>query len=157
METKPLDTSWVKAWPTQFKVITQTFGSRPDYYVQFALPGHEGVDIRAYEGTQVYTIGSGTVYRYEPDEYASNYGRHIRIDHANGFRTIYAHLSAGLVGAGYKVKAGEMIGLAGRTGNTAAAHLHLMMKHDLALLGGAMYEGYPYSIIDPTPYLDSVR
>ncbi len=139
-----------------FRVITQEFGERPEYYEQFGLPGHEGVDIRAYEGTQIYAIGDGTVYRYEADEKASNYGRHIRIDHGNGYKTIYAHLSAGLVGVGYEVKAGDMVGLAGSTGNVTGPHLHLTMKNDNAQVGGEMYQGYPYNIIDPTPYLDSI-
>ena len=143
----------IKRWPTTYKVITQNFGARPDYYAGYGLPGHEGIDIRAYNGTNIYAVCDGTVYRATSHP---NYGNHVRIQHDNGFKTIYCHLSICLVKYGQAIRTGEIIGLAGSTGNSKTAHLHFMMKHDQAGEGQEMHEGYPYNIIDPTPYLDKL-
>jgi murein DD-endopeptidase MepM/ murein hydrolase activator NlpD len=67
---------------------------------------------------------------------------------------VYAHLSKNLVEVGQCVSAGDLIGLSGNTGNSSGAHLHLTLKHEDAYEHGEMYQGYPYNIIDPTPYLD---
>ena len=48
-------------WPTDFRVYTQKFGQRPEFYGKFGLPGHEGVDIRAPNGANVYACAEGVV------------------------------------------------------------------------------------------------
>ncbi|GAG22336.1 unnamed protein product, partial [marine sediment metagenome] len=41
------------AWPTDEKRVTQVFGDRPEYYAQWGLPGHEGIDLAAPMNTQI--------------------------------------------------------------------------------------------------------
>ena len=125
--------------PTEYNVITQHFGVNPQYYAQFGLPGHEGIDFRAPHGTMIFACADGTVYRVETAD-NNNYGIHVRIEHADGYKTVYAHLMKPLVMVGDIVRAGEVIGLADNTGNSHGDHLHLTLK-----LGER--------ILDPTPFL----
>jgi len=153
----PPDNFKFEVWPTDYKVITQAFGANPNYYGQFGLPGHEGVDMRAPNGTPIRAVAAGTVYEVKPDD-GHAYGVRVRVRHNYGYRTIYAHMIPGsvTVNEGQDVDAGTVLGLADETGNIwnpPAPHLHLTLKHDLAYPGGLKYIGYPYEIIDPTPFL----
>ncbi len=123
-------------WPTEYGVITQHYGMNKDYYHQFGLDGHEGIDFRAPHGSNIFACAAGTVYRVEATP-VGNYGCQVRIDHHNGYKTIYAHLLRPTVSAGDTVRMGQVIGLADNTGNSRGDHLHLTVKY-----GG--------QIIDPT-------
>jgi hypothetical protein len=79
------------------------------------------------------------------------YGRHVRIRHANGYRTVYAHLAKVLVRVGEKVSAKQRIGLADSTGNSSGSHLHLTLKRDGASANG--FTHFPKDVLDPTPFL----
>jgi predicted flap endonuclease-1-like 5' DNA nuclease len=142
-------------WPTEYGTITQKFGENPRFYNKFGLPGHEGLDFRAPEGTEIYAAADGIVTDVRLDEFADPllkpYGNQVRIQHEGGFKTIYAHLSEVVVMPGQVVKAGQLIGLAGSTGNSSAAHLHLSLKRQGATTAGET--GYPYDLVDPEPYL----
>lgn len=138
-------------WPTDYADILQGFGDNPDMYQRFGYPGHEGVDIKAPLNSNIYACAAGQVYRVDDGTTGHPYGIHIRMRHANGYSTIYAHLNQALVHAGQEVGAGEQIGLANSTGNATASHLHLTLT-----LAGATDAGlttFPNDIIDPTPYL----
>ncbi len=142
-------------WPTQYGLITQQFGERPEVYGKFGLPGHEGIDFQAPNGSEIYAVADGTVSDVRPDgnsnPNAKPYGNQIRIQHAEGYESIYAHLQQILVVLGQTVTAGQLIGLADNTGNSAGAHLHFAVKKKGATAAGAT--NYPYDLIDPTPYL----
>jgi len=146
-----------EAWPTEYRVITQTFGARPEYYGQFGLPGHEGIDIRGLEGTPVYSVADGIVSDIRYVSTGHNYGRFIRIKHAGGYELTHAHLSRIMseLDIGSTVRAGEQIAWAGDTGNASGAHWHGTLKHDNAEPGGSHYIGYPYRIVNPTPFVDA--
>lgn len=138
-------------WPTKYKVVTQPFGARPEYYGQFGLPGHEGVDIRSGMDEPVFSVCDGYVTAVD-EMGATNYGKFVRV-RTGKFEAIYAHLSEILVTAGEFLRAGDQLGLSGDTGNADGAHLHFTLKHDEAYKGGPMYIGYPSNIIDPMPYV----
>jgi hypothetical protein len=135
-------------WPTQYKVVTQEFGANPANYAPFGLPGHEGVDIRAPHGTKIFAAAGGRVFAVETNPDAHNYGIHCRVEHDDGYQTIYAHLLELFVSVGETVGSGALIGLADNTGNSFGDHLHFGMKH---YPDGQ--DGWPSNIIDPTPYL----
>ncbi len=138
-------------WPTDYSVQMQPFGVNAELYRRWGLPGHEGVDIRAPLNSHIYACADGVVYRVHDGSGGHPYGIHVRVRHADGYKTIYAHLNQVLVHTGQAVKAGDVIGLAGRTGNSVGSHLHLTLKKTGASAAGAT--PYPNDIIDPTPYL----
>ncbi len=136
------------AWPTEFRTITQYFGANPQNYTQFGLPGHEGIDIMAPMGSKVFAVAPGTVRMVYNQETGHNYGRHLRLEHADGYETIYAHLESIAVSVGQQVEAGALLGRADNTGNSFGSHLHLTLKKRDTTQGN-----WPNNIIDPTPYL----
>lgn len=103
------------------------FGWRSDPFTK-ARKMHWGMDFTAPRGTPVYATGDGTVKR--ADNYASGFGKHIRIDHGYGYLTIYAHLSKYNVKRGQKVERGDLIGFVGSTGRSEAPHLHYEVWKD---------------------------
>ena len=82
---------------------------------------HGAVDIANKQGTPVYAADGGTVILAE---WFSTYGNCVIIDHGNGLKTLYAHLSSYSVKKGDVVGQGWRIGAIGRTGRTTGAHLH---------------------------------
>ena len=83
---------------------------------------HTGMDIASNQGTAVYACDSGTVVLAE---WYGGYGNCIMIDHGNGYKTLYGHLSVISVSNGQTVSQGETIGQVGSTGNSTGPHLHL--------------------------------
>ena len=82
---------------------------------------HSGVDIKTIPNDKILAAFDGVVVRSSP---FSGYGNCIRIKHKYGFETLYSHQSKNLVKVGDKVKAGQVIGLTGRTGRATTEHLH---------------------------------
>ena len=145
-----LEPAFALQWPVDSRRVNQYFGEHPKSYKPFGLPGHEGLDLFAITGANVYAAAGGKVYQAgHPANHP--YGLHIRIRHEfNGkvYHTIYAHLSDAFVQVGQSVSAGDRIGLADNTGNSFGSHLHLTLKID-----GQQTPGYPAGVVDPWPYL----
>lgn len=89
--------------------------------------GHLGIDIAAGEGAPVYAADSGVV-TMAAGGWNYGYGNVIMVDHGNGYATLYAHLSQINVSVCQSVYAGQLIGLAGNTGNSYGAHLHFEVR-----------------------------
>ncbi|MEL6387192.1 MAG: M23 family metallopeptidase [Pseudomonadota bacterium] len=84
---------------------------------------HKGTDFAAPTGTPVYAAGHGVIER---SSRFGGYGHYVRIRHANGYQTAYAHLSrygAGIK-SGRRVRQGQVIGYVGSTGASTGPHLH---------------------------------
>jgi murein DD-endopeptidase MepM/ murein hydrolase activator NlpD len=84
---------------------------------------HTGVDWSAPIGTPILAAGNGVV---EEADRKGQYGNYIRIRHANGYQTSYAHMSRFAPGIqeGVKVRQGQVIGFVGNTGLSSGPHLH---------------------------------
>jgi len=82
---------------------------------------HKGVDFGAKPGTIVRAPADGIVVVTGWDR---SYGRYIDIDHRNGYRTRYGHLSEILTWRDQEVKRGTQIGVVGQTGRATGEHLH---------------------------------
>ncbi|MFQ5464617.1 MAG: peptidoglycan DD-metalloendopeptidase family protein [Thermodesulfobacteriota bacterium] len=87
---------------------------------------HDGIDIRAPEGTPIRAAADGVVV-YD-DKYMRGYGRIIILKHPEDFFTVYAHNKTNMVGRGDRVKRGTVIATVGRSGNATGSHLHFEVR-----------------------------
>ncbi len=109
---------WV--WPTGSRSITSPFGYRQSPTTG-ASTYHQGIDIDGNTGDAVWAAKAGVVIF---SGWGSAAGNYIKIDHGDGFTSIYMHLSSRAVSAGTIVGAGQYIGAMGATGVSTGDHLH---------------------------------
>jgi hypothetical protein len=145
-------------WPTEYRVVNleNLFGANRENYISFGLEGHEGIDIRAYDGTEIYAVADGFISDIHAIEGSHNYGIFIRVEHQDSYETTYAHLKSVLptwtVGA--PVRGGDLLGYANDTGNSYGSHLHITLKRDGYPYSDDVDDPWPYFIQDPTPFLE---
>lgn len=109
---------------------------------------HEGVDFRALMGDPIYAAADGKVSVSKMQNDKKGYGEYIVIEH-QGWQSLYAHLSVRSVKVGQSIKAGQVIGKVGSTGDSTGPHLHFGMCKNFS----ASNRGW----VDPAPYLSEVR
>ncbi len=117
-------------WPLdpQYHLITTYFG-----YSEFHNGNHGAIDIgnSGLMGANVYASKGGEVLvaktTYIP---GYDYGMYVVIDHGNGYKTLYAHLSAIYVSVGQVVEKGECIAAVGSTGWSTGPHLHFEVRQN---------------------------
>ncbi|WP_239090449.1 M23 family metallopeptidase [Asanoa iriomotensis] len=113
--------------------ITSCFGMR------WGVP-HQGIDFAMPENTPERAAAAGTViaagWAY------TGYGISVVIDHGDGYFTHYAHQNRTAVEVGQQVKAGQIIGYEGSTGDSTGPHLHF-----------EVHQGAMWNQIDPAPFL----
>jgi len=112
-------------WPVSGP-ITSPYGWRTDP-ITGARSFHDGTDIGAPCGTPVVATMPGTVVTVATDDILGHY---VVVQHADGVRTIYAHLSTQMVGAGQAIRVGQVLGLVGTTGRSTGCHLHFGATRD---------------------------
>jgi murein DD-endopeptidase MepM/ murein hydrolase activator NlpD len=102
--------------------VTSSFGMRFHPVLATNRP-HNGIDFGAPVGTPIYAAGAGIVER---SNRFGSFGNYVRIRHANGYKTIYAHLRGFARGirSGSRVQQGQTIGYLGATGRVTGPHLH---------------------------------
>lgn len=88
---------------------------------------HEGLDLIVARGTPVLASADGVVSSASSNKAMGNI---VRITHAGGYETVYAHLESMSVHAGQRVRAGERIGAVGMSGQAFAPHLHYEVRKD---------------------------
>lgn len=103
-------------WPSQYQALSG--GNFRE--------GHPGYDLSTPEGVPVYAADTGLVIFAGWS--GMGYGNTVMIDHGNGYRTLYAHLSQVSTYCGAKVQKGKIIGLSGNTGNSTGPHLHFEVR-----------------------------
>ena len=114
---------------------TSGFGYR-DSPVNGKHEFHLALDIGAEEGAEIGAFAAGTVeYIGASDEF----GNYLKISHANGVSSFYAHCSKLLVHKGDQVACGQTVALVGHTGNATGSHLHLTIEKDNIRLDPAYY------------------
>lgn len=94
---------------------------------------HSGTDFSGRYGTPIFAAGDGTI---QVMGYGNGYGRQVRIAHAHGFQTLYAHMSGfvSTLGAGDSVQQGDLIGYVGASGSATGPHLHYEVRQNGRLL-----------------------
>jgi len=129
------------AWPVE-GLVASWFGRRRTGW-------HAGIDIQAEGGRSVLAAAAGSVAF---SGWAPYYGRVIKIQHLNGFVTVYAHNSENLVQVGDQVGTGAVIATVGRSGRASGDHLHFEVRRD----GMAFNPLYLLESRDNAPVLASI-
>jgi len=124
--------------PAAGKHITSGFGYRTDPFAGSAA-FHAGLDFKGPTGAPIYSAAHGKVAFVGR---RPGYGNCVEIDHGNGLRTRYAHMSAFHIQVGQVVRAGQPIGAVGSTGRSTGPHLHFEVR----------LHGQP---VNPRPFLES--
>lgn len=106
--------------PIDYVAVTSPFGDR-DAPTEGASTNHKGVDLAAPLNTPIYATRSGTVITAS---YNSSSGYYVVIDHGDGYRSTYMHMTYYIVSAGQRVSQGQTIGYCGSTGVSTGSHLH---------------------------------
>lgn len=112
------------SWPT---TTTSISGKWPSYS---SGKYHGGVDFPVAVGTPVYSTCDGEVVAVT--SLTTSYGKHIKIKAVVNGEIVYmryCHLSDFAVSSGTKVKAGQLIGYSGNTGNSTGPHLHYEVRN----------------------------
>lgn len=107
------------AWPLRGS-LSSYFGYRPDPFTGIRR-FHAGIDIVANSGSPVRAAMDG---RVADVGYNGNYGNYIILSHADGYQTLYGHLTQASVQVGATVEQGSVIGISGNTGYSTGPHLH---------------------------------
>ena len=121
--------------PINYTAFTSPFGYRihPIYgYKKF----HYGVDLAAPTGTPIYATRGGTV---DTASYNGSAGYYVQINHGDGFRSIYMHMTHYVVGSGQHVSQGQVIGYCGSTGGSTGPHLHFGISYNGSYINPAGY------------------
>ncbi|MEV7331719.1 M23 family metallopeptidase [Micromonospora sp. NPDC093244] len=127
--TKPTP-AWVDPMPGAS--VTSCYGQRWGTL-------HAGIDLALPSGTPIRAAAAGTVT--QAGDAADGYGNSVFVDHGNGYLTHYAHQSRIAVTVGQKVKAGQVIGYEGATGDATGPHLHFEVHQGM------------WNQIDPAPFM----
>ena len=112
-------------WPLEGEV-TSPFGWRI-HPVFGTKQHHNGIDIDVPEGTIVHAAAPGTVHQIYNDP--EGYGTALVLEHADGYLTVYGHLSSVLVSVGQYVEVGQPVAESGNTGVSTGPHLHFEVRH----------------------------
>lgn len=117
--------------------ITSYYGNRKDPFTG-KTAYHNGYDLAAPKGTEIYAADSGTVVIAK---WNGGYGNCVTINHGGGIMTLYGHCSSLNVVSGQQVKRGDVIAYVGTTGRSSGNHLHFTVYKNGNLTDPAPYIG----------------
>ena len=113
-------------FPLQNFRLTSSYGVRANP-VTGNVRMHQGIDLAAPEGTEVYAVADGTVIDIGDDPV---YGIYIVISHRDRLTSLYGHLQRVETVLRLSVKSGTLIGRVGTTGQSTGPHLHFELRQD---------------------------
>jgi len=119
--------------------VSSPFGHRRYYGRRGGGGFHNGIDFEGKTGQPILAAADGVINH---QGWYFNYGRTVKISHADNFETLYAHMSrfADGIGPGSRVRKGDLIGYVGSTGRSTGPHLHF----------STIVDG---QFVDPQPYI----
>lgn len=131
------------SWPVpSCTYLTSRFGMRV-HPITGVTKSHTGVDIGAESGATIVAADGGTVVLAGVN---SGYGNCVMIDHGNGYKTLYGHMSFIAVTNGQAVSKGDTVGYVGSTGLSTGPHCHYEVWKDGSRIDPEQfYSGLTYS------------
>lgn len=139
VETRTKSSFFGPRMRTRTTLVKAKKGKRPKRIKKRYQGVHQGIDLNAPQGTDVYAAMAGRVVESRRDK---GYGNFVVIDHGNGVRTLYGHNTANLVQVGDLVRRGQKIALVGSTGHSTGPHVHFEV-----ILNGTK--------VNPEPFLNA--
>lgn len=146
-------------WPLEPIVITSPFGHRV-HPIHGTYRFHSGLDLLADPAQPIRAAYDGLVTF---SGWNGAYGKQIELQHDPRFATRYSHLQTVLVPEGKRVKRGEVIGLAGSTGQSTGVHLHFELTRngepedpEDALAQNGTSPGFPQSSLANPRHFEAV-
>lgn len=132
------DFAWPLPSPFDKSYITSGSQGRYNPVTDEWQNSHGAIDIGADEGTPIYAAADGTVVM---SGWHDSYGNFVKIDHGNGWATLYAHQLRRNCYAGDYITTGQIIGYVGSTGNSTGNHLHFEIReNDVRLDPSSFFE-----------------
>ena len=130
------DSDWIT--PVPWYILSSPFGMRMHPVLGYERM-HNGVDMACDEGTPIYASRGGvvTVASYQ----AGGAGNYVQIDHGDGFKSIYMHMTRYIVEPGQYVAPGQTIGFVGNTGLSKGNHLHFGISYNGTYVNPMAYIG----------------
>lgn len=129
----PSSATWIV--PCSYVRLTSPFGPR-NSPTAGASSYHQGVDLAGPEGTTIVASRAGTVVSAK---YSNSGGYMVTIDHGDGFKSVYMHMTHYTVGTGQYVSQGQKIGEMGSTGISTGSHLHFGIAYNGEYVNPAYY------------------
>ena len=122
--------------PINYTAFTSPFGYRT-HPISGTRKFHYGVDLAAPTGRPIYATRAGTVSiaSYQ----AGGAGNYVQINHGDGYRSIYMHMTRYIVKVGQHVSQGQVIGYCGSTGGSTGPHLHFGISYNGTYVNPANY------------------
>ena len=130
------DSDWIT--PVPWYILTSPFGMRLHPILGYERM-HNGVDLACDEGTAIYASRGGVVT--VADYQAGGAGNYVQIDHGDGFKSIYMHMTRYIVSPGQYVAPGQVIGYVGNTGLSKGNHLHFGISYNGTYVNPMEYIG----------------
>jgi hypothetical protein len=131
-------------------IVTQTFA---EHVHRARVNGWQnyngGIDWAIATGTQIKAAQAGKVTIVRND--ATGYGTHVRIQHDEGYLTIYGHMMDIKVKVGAEVKAGDVIGRSDNTGFSTGPHLHFELRKNSVAVDPAPLLVEQLGEVEPSP------
>jgi len=109
--------------PTNSQKVNASYGMKSSLWPKT----HQGIDLSGKTGDPVYASADGEVHFVTTEP---KWGNRIILKHSDGYQTFYGHMDSCKVKRGQAVKAGELIGLVGSTGQSTGPHLHFEIRKD---------------------------
>lgn len=125
--------TWVV--PINYTSFSSAFGMRW-HPTQHVWKMHNGVDLSAPSGTPIYATRSGVV-SYAGSNWSC--GNYVTINHQDGYKSRYMHMTHYVVYSGQWVSAGQVIGYCGSTGDSTGPHLHFEIEYNGSFVNPANY------------------
>ncbi len=139
------DVSELQFYPTKtpvknfsMKTLASGFGNQINPFNK-RMYRHNGIDIICERGTEVIATGQGKVVAAVMDDMPGGKGSYVLIDHVNGYRSRYSHLSNVSVTYGQKVNQGQVIGTVGASGSAIAPHLHYEILKEGSVINPVLF------------------
>ena len=126
--------TWKK--PISYTMVSSPFGYR--YHpISGKYKMHYGIDLAAPTGRPIYATRGGTV-SYTGYE-KGGAGNWVQINHGDGYKSVYMHMTKYVVKTGQNVAQGQLIGYCGSTGGSTGPHLHFGISYNGTYVNPANY------------------